>query len=154
MSDLPYPNTDNPAEVTEYIIQLLQEDNGATTSVPEGNVWYGDQELIPRTPFVCVETGPMRSELAGVSVMLQNDMTIYLMVYHTNLRDPEGEQMTRRECDQMSYDIRTLLHSDKQMGGLVIHGHVTAMDPGYARRQNSLMKTTRITWSGLTKKMV
>lgn len=154
MSDLPYENTDNPAEVAQYLMALVQGDNGATTGIPADNVMYGDQQLIPRTPFVCVETGPMRSELAGTAYMLQNDMTVYLMVYHVNLRDPDGEQMTRKECDQMAYDLRTLLHSDKTMGGLVIHGHVTNMDPGYAQRQNKLLKMTRISWSGLSKKMI
>lgn len=150
MSDLPYENTDNSVEIAKHIQGMLE----TWGEIPTDNIAYGDQTLIPRTPFVCVETGPMRSELAGVSYMMQNDHTVYLMVYHINLQDPPGEQKTREECDQMAYDIRTLLHTDKQMGGLVIHGHVTNLDPGYATRSNKLLKMTRITWSGLTKKMI
>lgn len=145
----PYDDlSDNPAEVAQYIMSLVQ----GSPLIPADNVMYGDQQLIPRTPFACVETGPMISELAGAPYMMQNDITVYLMVYHVNLKDPDGEQMTRKECDQMAYDLRTLLHTDKTMGGLVIHGHVTRMDPGYAQRQNKLLKMTRITWSGLSKK--
>jgi hypothetical protein len=82
---------------------------------------------------------------------VENDFTVYLMVYHTKLQD---EQMTRLQCEQHAEDIVALLHTDKQMGGLVFAGWVTAVDPGFAVRNNAMMRVSRITWLGKSKTII
>lgn len=137
-------NTENFSLVGEFIQDLLQE----TTSLGLQDVFYGDQELIPRTPAVAVETGIFTRQLDGIPYRTKNVFRIYLLVYFAKVQDV---QVTRLQCDQKAEQIMRTLHQNKTMGGLVISGHVTAIEPGYTYRGRALMRSARITWEGLTK---
>lgn len=116
------------------------------------DVWYGDQIRIPRTPCLCIETGPTLSELSGAPYRMMHTFTIYFMLYVAKIQD---EQVTRLTADQKMEQIKTVLHADHQMGAppnnLVIHGHVSAREPGFAHRGGSLMRAARVTWTGMSK---
>lgn len=112
------------------------------------DVYYGDQELIPRTPAATVEPGGIRSELAGAPALALNNIPISIMIYHAGVKNT---QVTRKECDQKAMLVRGVLHNDLHLGGLVIHGYCTNIESGYAQRSNTLFRATRITWEGTSK---
>jgi hypothetical protein len=75
-------------------------------------------------------------------------MSVYVMVYHSTLQD---QQKTTREALVIAEGIMDLLHTDLQFGGLVVHGWVTAVEPGYADKRGAWYRTVRLTWEGLTR---
>jgi hypothetical protein len=151
VSDTPYTGqTDNPTVVGEYFFDLFDARAKDLGLDPEKGLFYGDQQLIPTTPTICVEPGPLNSILDGAPFVLLNTFTIYIMVYHSKVQDT---QVTRKECDQYAYAIRKTLLEDKPLGGLVIYGFVTDIEPGYANRNGQLLRTSRITWQGQSKKV-
>lgn len=114
------------------------------------DVWYGDQNLIPRYPAVAVEAGPFDRTLAGIGGKgrTENRIRVLLLLYLAKIADV---QVTKKQTDELAERIMDKLHEDITMGGLVIHGFVTTIEPGYATRGGTLMRTTRVTWEGLSK---
>jgi hypothetical protein len=141
--------TDSISVLAEYQVDLIK--NNATTlllpTLPSGDVpvFYGDQQLIPVTPTICVESGPRQRILNNTGLATEIDFTTFFLVYHGKLQD---SQLNKLECDQYAEQVEVILHSDMQMGGLVIFGLVTVIDPGIAMRSGTMMRATRITWNG------
>ncbi len=140
-------NTENFSVVATYIQDLLAE----TESLQLTDVFYGDQELIPRTPAACVESGLYSRQYAGVPLRTENEIIVNILVYFAKIQDV---QVTRLQCDQKAEDIMRVLHANVTMGGLVINGWVSSIEPGYSMRNKVLMRSARITWTGKTKTMV
>jgi hypothetical protein len=111
-------------------------------------VFYGDQDLIGATPAVAVETGPLTQTLAGVSYRTENTFVVFFLVYHGELRN---KQATKKACEELAEAIRTEVNANLTLDGLVLQGNVTNIEPGYAIRSNTMMRTTRISWTGISK---
>lgn len=117
------------------------------------DVWYGDQMLVPRTPAISIEPGNKSRELQPLGLNSINTLIVYVLVY---LGKVQEVQKNRLEVDKLSEDIEDFLHQDKQLGGLVIHGFVAAIDPGLAPRptRDNLLRVDRITWQATSKTMI
>ena len=134
--------TDSLVTVVDAVVAKLEaaaDDLGLT------DVFYGDQELIPRSPAACVETGTKDRSLRGATRRTDNAFTVYVLVYHSEVRSP---QSNRRDADVLAESIETLLHQDKTLGGLVTHCYVTRLESGYSRKQNALLRSSRLTFVG------
>lgn len=107
------------------------------------DVFFGDQDLIPRSPAACVEPGTKERDLQGANRRTENTFTIYILVYHSEVRSP---QSNRRDADVLAEAIETLLHQDATLSGLVRHCYVVKVESGYARKQNGVMRSSRITF--------
>jgi hypothetical protein len=138
-------NTAYPSVVAQDIVDLIEANKGA---LDVQDVYYGDQKLIPRTPTVCVEPGPLKRDLNHTGFATDNDFTIFLLIYHDRIQD---EQVTRKECMEFSEQVMDLLHLNKQMGGHVVSGWVVGIDPGFAVRNKTFYKVSRVTWHGISK---
>jgi hypothetical protein len=76
----------------------------------------------------------------------------YIYIYHGKLQD---DQLNMKECNEFAERIEVILHADKQMGGNVIYGYVAQMSAGILiRSPRTLMRATRLTWTGLSKKII
>ena len=151
--------TDNFNRLGRYWEAFFEDHKKDTTPKIE-DVWYGDQNLLPHTPAICVETGNLARQFAGVPYRVENNFEVYIMVYHGEITD---KQINRDICEKLAVQIQDLMHSDircdnplydpavSTAAGLVIYGMVSAIEPGYTVRQRSLMYTTRITWFGMSK---
>ena len=115
------------------------------------DVFYGDQVLIPRTPAVCIEPTQKQREYAGVPYATQNTLEVALLIYFCVLGN---SQEARMDCDALAEKIEAKLHLDKQLGGLVIQGHCTQIESGYAQKNNVVIVTSRILWQGLSKTQI
>lgn len=141
--------TTKTSVVTQAIIDLLEANS---VSLGLKQVFYGDEELIPKYPSVGVDPGPLRRNYTGESLRTDNNFTVYLMVYHGAIR---SAQITRKAADVLAETIVDLLHTNVRLGEgsaqLLIDSLVTVTEPGFAKRGNELLQTTRIQWTGYNK---
>jgi hypothetical protein len=147
-----------PSEVAERIYQLL-EAGKVTLYGPNGTVLYGDQDRLPTTPTICVEAGVTDRALAGAqgpNGRVQNELNCDIIVYYAKV---DSNQVTKRAAEQVAEATAQFLDANPRLelssdGGIVIHGFVTRIDHGYARKQRTLMYGSRLTWVGKTKTML
>lgn len=132
------------AKAVQSKIEGMQEDFGIA------DVFYGDQPF-PRTPTVCVETGPKTSELNAAPRRAERSHTVYVLLYHNDLSTPATN---REENDALAESLETLLNSDRTLGGLAVHCMVTSLEPGYAVRDSTIYQATRITFEATTLEML
>jgi hypothetical protein len=148
-----YPYPGNIVIPTQLLVDKIAGNVGnfSIPMLPE-DVMYGDQDMIPRTPFICVEPNDKQRQLAGVPNMTENTFTIYILVYHNRVQD---NQFTRKEVDTLAYEVEQLIHQDLQLknGGAanMIHGFVMSNESGYAFKKGTLFRTARLTYRGLNK---
>ena len=80
--------------------------------------------------------------------MTENEFEVFIIVYHNKV---QGNQLTRKECDQVGYQIEFLLHQDLQLKAgtanpFMIHGFVRSHESGYTYKNNTLYRTARLTY--------
>lgn len=137
MADL----TNSTVEICEYWkkkLEIAKEDLGIV------DVFYGDQERIPKSPTICIEPDVKRAPIRNAGRQTMPEWTIYFMCYHSEI---QAQSSNRRDSDTLAERLEDLLNSDPQMGGLVIHCWVSEVQSGYARKTNALMRSSRITFS-------
>lgn len=137
--------TDRTSVLCTYIQNIL------VNSLLFEDVWYGDQNMIPRTPAAAVEPGSKTRAWSGTSSQSENRFSIDVIIFHSRLEDVN---LTRKEALEQAEQVEELLHSDLTMGGLVIDSLCTAVEPGYAERGNLLLQATSVTWEGRSKTRV
>jgi hypothetical protein len=124
----------------------------ATFTTPVLDVWYGDQDRIRTTPTVCIEPSDKTRDLAGAPSMTENTFEIFILVYHNKIQD---NQTTRKEVDQLAFEIEFLLHQDLQLATAgvprLIHGFVMRNESGYVWKNGTLYRTARLTYRGKNK---
>lgn len=126
--------------LTDYIIKMLQ-DNAEALGLQD--VTYGDQQRIHVTPLACVEPDTKATNLKGAPRLVDRMFTIYIFLYHAAVASP---QVNRREADVTAEAVETLLNSDPNMGGLMIHSLVEVLESGYVKRNDVLYRASRITF--------
>ena len=131
--------SDSLYDMGKYLQTLLE---GAKGGLNISDVYYGDQEKIPRVPTACVDTGAKRRELNGAPRRTQVDMETYVMIYTGAVA---SQSANREQDDQVAEAVEDLIHQDATMGGLVIDSLVSNIEYGYAVRSNSLFRTARLT---------
>jgi len=105
------------------------------------DVYYADQNRIPRTPAVCVEPAEKTRELNGAPRRALTIMRVYILVYHNPIT---SSQVAAQETDSLTEALETVLHADAHMNGTVIDSMVKTIEYGYAQRNNSLFRTSRL----------
>jgi hypothetical protein len=144
MSDL----TGSLELVCQYLFELLEANKDI---LQLEDVFYGDQDKLPRTPAACVEPGEKDRELKGAQRMTRVTFRIYVLIYHSAVTSP---QSNRRSADRTAEAIEGLIHSDPRMGGLVIHGFCTNVSSGYANRTGTLVRASRITFEAQSQELL
>lgn len=111
------------------------------------DVWFGDQELIPRFPALAIEPGVLTKSLygGGLNGKTENKFTVYGILYLQRVSDV---QETKKEVTKQAEDIMDLWTSDSTLGGLLTFSFVSAIEPGYSMRKQSLLRAARIVWEG------
>jgi len=151
-----------PSQIAQRILDILEANRSAL--VTSGwiaddpvSIMYGDQDKLPVTPMICVEAGPTQRELTGVPQRVTNNHEAYIIYYHSKVQDT---QVTKLEAEEGAEAITQLLDGNLSLdlasdGGIVIHGYVTTVDPGYIRKdEKTLLRSVRLTWRGKTKTML
>lgn len=143
-----------PSEVAQRIKELI--DDAAPTLYGEHyQVLYGDQNRIAVTPTVCIEAGATNRTLAGVPMRTENNHVTYIIIYWAKV---DSNQVTKLQCEQVAEATARMLDDNLILervgdGGIVIHGHVSSIEPGYSYKDQAktLYYSARLTWTGKTK---
>ena len=145
-----------PDEVAARIQELIT-DEADTLFGEDYQIFYGDQSRIGITPTICVESGVSVRRLGGIAThgRTENELTTYVIIYYGKV---DSNQETKLASDQLGktvakyLDTNTTLERDGD-GGIVIHGWVTEIDPGYISKDkgNTLYHAVRLTWTGKSK---
>lgn len=84
--------------------------------------------------------------------MTDNSFDLYVIIYHNKV---QGNETTRLEVDVLAEEVEYYLHQDLQLteGGVprLIHGYVRQQESGYAYKDKSIYRTTRLTYYGKNK---
>lgn len=115
------------------------------------DVFYGDQERIPRHPAVCVESGDKAQELNGAPRRTAVTLECILLVYHSKVQQT---QTSRRELELLNEAVELLIHQNRTMDDTVIHCMVTQIEPGYMSKNGTMMRASRITIVGNSQVML
>lgn len=150
-------------KVTELAVHL-QGLLTATASLGFEDVFYGDQNLIPRSPAACIEPVVIHRELIGLPYNMENRMQVYVYVYFALQSDVQAVQLG---VDELAEDTAEVINKDglppagalasdpdttgTSFGGRVIWGHVAKIEYGYAVKRNQLHRADRLTVDCLTK---
>jgi len=134
--------TDATTDITWAIYRLL-EDNKEALGLRM--VFDGDRSLVSETPCISVIAGDKLRQLYATGLQTKVEFTVTLMLYHKRI---QPEEVNEREVQELAETIEDFLHlyPNQTLGGLVVFGMVTRVEPGYATRQTSVMRTTRMTW--------
>lgn len=147
--------TDRTLVVAERFYDVL---NANKVSLGIADVWFGDQELVPRTPSLCVEPGLKRREMRGVPDMTLLEIDTYFLIYHSKLSTTGGEQQQRRNCIGFAEAIETYLNQNHLRlhaangDQLTLYGYCVEVDPGYAYKSDSRFHAVQMTWRSTSKK--
>lgn len=141
--------TDNTSVLAGYIRDLI-EANKVSLGIKQ--VLFGNQNDIPYTPTVVVTPGIKRRELRGVAApggRTINRMQVFVLVMTSKVGDEATERMN---VDKLSEAVEKLLHTDVQMGGLIIHGFVNNWTPTetFFQQTQGQFRTVRMTYEGMS----
>jgi hypothetical protein len=139
--------TDSADVIATYIFNMLNA-SANKTALAVQDVWYGDQELLPRTPAVCVNPGTKKRQFSGATFRTQNDIETYVLVYFGKIQDV---QANLHGATQLADSIETLVHSDLKLGGNVIAVLCTQNEPGMINKAGVWMMGARLTFQSMTK---
>lgn len=135
-------------EMGDYLVDLLTSNK---SSLGLQDVFYGDQNNIPRTPTACMDPGDKRRELNGAPRRTLVTLTNYIIVYHNKM---QSTAKVRREDDLLAEAIEAVIHQDGTMAGLVIHSMVTSIESGYLMRDRTMFRASRITVEATVQEML
>lgn len=144
--------TDSTLIIANRMFEIVDE---AKAFLGISDVWFGDQQALPRTPSLCVEPGMKKRTLQGVPNMpLTNIDTIFLL-YHSKV--DIDQQTTRRDCIKVAEDVELYLHQhcDPLLASngsqLTIQGMITEADPGYSYKSRSTYNAVQMTFTSQVK---
>lgn len=140
--------TDRTTVLATYIQGLINT-NKVTLGIDE--VLYGDHENLAKATIAVVNSGSKDRRISGVAMsggMTTNMMRVLITLYNSKV-GPEAVERLR--VDDLAEDVEALLHADTTMGGLIIHGFVETMDPGYRFKSGSMFRVTQMIFVGQSK---
>ena len=136
------PLTDNALIFAEAVFDKLELNKG---QLGLQAVWFGDQDRLPSTPCATIEAGPKQRQLQGAPRRMLVELTTYVMLYVSIIQD---SQENERLAMSLAEETEAVLHADSTFGNLVNHSYVSANDPGYAKRGGTLLRASRLTFTG------
>jgi hypothetical protein len=140
------PLTDKLAVVGQAIKDLLVDDWDGIGVATKADIYYGDQNRYPRTPAISVEMAPQDRELNQTGLQQRIYLRAYIMAIHSPIAEAEKRW---KETDEFADKVVAQLHSDRTLGGIVIHSNVTGVEPGAIRR-GGMLAVHRISWEALS----
>lgn len=135
------------ATIVQATVDLLKDD--ASLGLKE--VYYGDQTGIPFVPSATVELADTAREYNQTGLFTNLVVQLQIVVYHGLLADV---QKIKKELDQFIQKVEDKLHKDNTLGGEVISGLVTSVEPGVAVVGRAQFYAHRITWEAIIKERI
>lgn len=139
--------TDKNSEVAQALVDLLRNHWEEIPVSGPDDIYYGDQAQYPRYPSIAVDPAAQDRELNQTGLQERIMFEMYILVVHGPVKGMEDRQF---EVDSVTERCVGILHTDRRLGGRVIHGSVSTVEPGFAVRGGALQIVHRITWNGIS----
>lgn len=133
--------------ITQAVVDLLAGDSTLGLS----KVYYGDQAGIPEVPSATVEVGSADRQYTQTGLQTTRTIPVIIVIYHAKVGDV---QIIKKDLDDFAQSVEDKLHTDSTLGGLVINGLVTSIEPGLASVGRAQFHAHRLTWEGLVKERI
>jgi hypothetical protein len=146
-SPVPYSDADF-GQLSKYCRKVFELVTEAKQALGLADVFYGDQNKIPRTPAACIVPDVKRRELKGAPRGVENILSTYILVYVSKVDDV---QKNEESAIVIGEAIETYLHQFRDLQGLVVHCYCSAIEPGYRTREGTQFRAVRLTFEGLSK---
>jgi hypothetical protein len=143
---MPIALTDSAEVVANYILTKFQ-DPTVKASLGLQDVWYGDQDLMPHTPALCVTPGVTKREFRGATFRTLNTIETYVLVYWGKITDI---QQNLHNAQHLADQVVFTVHSDLKLGGLVTAVLCTESDPGLINKAGVWMMGARLTFESIS----
>lgn len=144
--------TSATSTITQALVDLMITNK---TALGLKDVFYGDQNLIPKVPSLSVEPGARSREYTQTGLQTTVDLIEFIMIYHGGYRDV---QVTKKATDVLAEAVEAVLHLNRTQIGtadqLVVHSLVTSVEPGFAERGKQIFVVHRLTWEALVKERI
>lgn len=128
------------SQLADYVVQLLQN-HAAELGLLD--VFYGDQDFLPRNPAAIVEPNRKEQELKGAPRRTAVQLGVYVVLYVSAITDT---QTSRRDADRLGEEVEAVLHLDAQCNGQVIHSLVTINESGWSTKRSTPIRASRLTF--------
>lgn len=132
------PPTDRLDDVAEAVLAVLD-----AAKVPLGiqDVWFGEQNKIPRTPAACVVADRKARELVGVPRAVTNTFAVRIDLYVMKVQDV---QVSDAEVVALADNVEVVLHADLTFGGLVYSSLVVSNEQGVFNKGQTNYRSARL----------
>jgi hypothetical protein len=141
--------TNNPSDITKKLIALI-EPYEYETDKTFAAVYYGLQNLIPKTPAVVVDRAVMDVLPSETGPRRQNTFTVDITIYHVQIT--KGKQVSAQEADAMAEGLKEYLNGYPRLeDDLVYQAYVSNVSPGFGRllfNTNDMFQATNLRWTG------
>lgn len=139
--------TDSLFVVTDYLFTLMTSNKNTFTPHVQ-DVFYGDEQRIPRTPAITVAASQKVRELEGAPRRVRNVLDVFVNVFFSDVRAVE---LNHRAADQLSEQVEAVIHADITFGGIVINSMVVLNEAGFLNRRESTFRGNRLIVQVMTK---
>jgi len=130
--------------ITQRVVDILTE---AADELTLKGVYYGYQQLIPTFPALSVESG-RKARVGNGTHRFEIRFSVLMMLEHGQIQSTE---VNKKESEELSELVEQKIHEDFTLGGLVLFGYITNIDPGVRLRESEMIRATRLTWEGLSR---
>jgi hypothetical protein len=106
------------------------------------DVWFGEQNKIPRCPAVCVIGDTKTREARGAPRLVTNTFRVRCDLYVVKVGDVQD---LHADALSLADDLEEVLHEDLTFGGIVIGSLVGSSEQGVVDRSGTNYRTARLT---------
>jgi hypothetical protein len=138
--------TDSAEVVATYILNKFK-DPTVMTNLQLQDAWYGDQDLMPRTPAICITPGVTKREFRGATFRTLNTIETYALIYWGKITDIQVNLHNAQNLADLA--VHTV-HSDLTLGGLVTAVLCTECDPGLINKAGVWMMGARLSFESIS----
>jgi hypothetical protein len=136
-----FRNNDSYVDMAKFLQNLLIT-RATDTGIAARDVYFGDQQNVPRTPSACIDPGGKTRTRNGDPRRTLVTLTNYIIVYHYEVK---SLQDVREDADRLGETVEAIVHEDSFMGDSVLDSMVISVESGYLQRRNSMYRATRLT---------
>lgn len=140
------PYTELGTIITQRLYDII-DSNKATLGVFA--VYYGDQTLIPDFPSVVCESFAKDRVLVESGFKYHLTLRTGIIVYHGKI---QASEVTKKETEELAEVIEALVMEDNTLGGTIVHGYVSRIEPGVAIKNEIMLRASRLTYEAESRK--
>ncbi len=147
-------NTHKGSVLTQYIIDLIENNEAEIYVHGIDKVFYGDQRIISDGIVICVEPTTKGRDYANTSTLIRTLFETTIIVY---VAKDTGVQTVQQLADTITENLENFLNKEAspaaqglggdQFNGLITDGIVTSTEHGYRLPSSQIIRANRLLFS-------